>query len=492
MRTPLCMIWADDRICCHLLNSSLMNEIDQPEQPRSAVPRRTPADEERRILLEKRIKELRRKKKRDLRKSNRPLRITIAVFLLVFFSLFLFSSIYTLASSGEEELFITTTLPASNPPGLEELVMSQEEVAVPAISAAAAILVDPATGDVLYEINADQPFPMASTTKVMTAVVVLENASLQETVTISAYAGAVGESSAWLEAGEVLTVEQLLYALLLQSANDGAVALAEHVGGSEEAFVEMMNEKARELGLEHTSFANPHGLDELNHYVSARDLATIMCYAMDIPEFRQITATISYEIPWPGHPFPRVMENHNKLLKLYAGANGGKTGYTAGAGKCLVASSQRDGRELVSVILNGGDSYWDQTVSLMDYGYGYFTPVEYAYSGQPLTQVEVGDFPRREVDAVCQEDLVFTVRRDRLEGYENAEINSLEWVPYPVTSGQEVGYMVIAEGTPHESEEALVASEHRTTPNLLVRFLAFIAAVFGTWWAGIRWIVPGL
>jgi D-alanyl-D-alanine carboxypeptidase len=213
---------------------------------------------------------------------------------------------------------------------------------------------------------------------------------------------------------------------------------------------------------------------------------------MDIAEYRKITATQTFELPWLGHPYPRVLENHNRLLKLYPGATGGKTGYTAGAGKCLVASSQKNGRELVSVILNGGDAYWDQTMALMNYGYDYFTPVEYAYSGQPLARVEVGDFPRREVDATCLDDLVFTVRRDRLAGYEEAAVNSLEWVPYPVSDGQEVGYMLIAAGTPHESEEALVASEGRRAPNFAVRFLAFIAAVFGTLWAGIRWIIPGL
>ncbi|MEW6553039.1 MAG: D-alanyl-D-alanine carboxypeptidase family protein [Actinomycetota bacterium] len=469
-----------------------MNEIDQPDSPQTAAPRRALTDEERRVLLEKRIKELRRRKKRDLRRSNRPLRITTAVFLLVFLALFVVSGIYTLAASGESERYLASVLPASNLPGWEGLLLETEDVRVPAISAAAAILVDPATDDVLFEHNADQPLPMASTTKVMTAVVVLENASLQESVTVSAYAGAVGESSAWLDAGEVLTVEQLLYALLLQSANDAAVALAEHVGGSEGAFVEMMNEKARDMGLGHTSFANPHGLDAPNHYTSARDLAAITCYAMDIAEYRRIAETTTYELPWPGHPFPRVLENHNKLLKTYPGTTGGKTGYTAGAGKCLVASSQREGRELVSVILNGGDGYWDQTTALMDYGYDYFTPVEYAYSGQPLARVEVGDFPRREVDATCLEDLVFTVRRDRLEGYEEATVNSLEWVAYPVAEGQEMGQLVIAAGTPHESEEALVASEARRTPNLAVRILAFIAAVFGTLWAGIKWIIPGL
>ncbi len=468
-----------------------MNDMDQFEKPRPPAPRRTLTEDERRILLEKRIRELRRKKRKERRRSNRAVRITAAILLAAFCLLFLLTSVYALASSGEDERYLSITLPASNLPDFESLARSPSEISAPAITALAAILEDPATGDVLYEKNADQPLPMASTTKIMTALVTLENASLEETATISDHASAVGEASAWLEKGEVLSVEQLLFALMVQSGNDAAVALAEHVAGSEDAFVEMMNAKAGEMGLQHTSFGNPHGLDEEGHYTSARDLAAMATHAMNIPEFREIVATRTYQIPRPGHPSPRVMENHNKLLKLYPDATGIKTGYTLGAGKCLAASAQKDGRELVSVILNGDESYWSQTISLLDYGFNDFTHVEYAYSGQPLAETEVGDFPRRAVNAVGREDLVFTVRRDELADYESACVNYLEWVPYPVSAGQDIGYMLVAKGTPNESGVALVSGEYRGAPNFLVRFLAFIAAVFNLWWRGILWLIPG-
>jgi D-alanyl-D-alanine carboxypeptidase len=270
------------------------------------------------------------------------------------------------------------------------------------------------------------------------------------------------------------------------------VALAECVGGNEDAFVDMMNEKASELELECTSFANPHGLDEEGHYSSARDLATMAAYAMEIPQFRSLVVADDYEIPWPGNPYPRVLENHNKLLDMYPYATGIKTGYTLGAGKCLVASAEKDHKELISVILNGGESYWDQTISLMEYGFNDFVHVEYAYSGQPLASVGVGDFPRREVAVVGLEDLVFTVRRDKLADYETASIHYLEWAPYPVDAGQEVGYMQVAEGTDHELREPLVSDTCRRTPSLIIRVLSFIAAVFALWWKGILWLIPGL
>jgi D-alanyl-D-alanine carboxypeptidase (penicillin-binding protein 5/6) len=469
-----------------------MSDLDQFEQPQYPRPRRELTEEERREILEKRIKELRKRKRAQQRKANRPLRIGATILLAAFLLLFLFSSIYVLVSSGEAERYLVMDLPASNLEAFENLALPADEVSAPAISAAAAILVDPLTDDVLYEQNADQSLPMASTTKIMTAILTLENASLQETTTISDHASAVGESSAWLEQGEVLTIEQLVYALMLQSANDAAVALAEYVGGSEDAFVEMMNAKVAELGLTHTSFSNPHGLDAEGHYTSARDLAAIAAYAMDIPKFREIAVTDTYEIPWPGHPFPRVMQNHNRLLKMYANAIGIKTGYTLGAGLCLVAAAEKDGSELISVILNGGDTYWDQTISLMEYGFNDFTHVEFAYSGQPLAEVEVGDFPRRKVNAVGADDLIFTVRRDRLDSYRSASLHCLAWVSYPVAAGQEVGYMVVAEGTPHESSENLVSDGYRNTPNLLVRLFAFIGAVFGLWWKGILWLIPGV
>ena len=470
-----------------------MNELPDFEQPQNAIRRRPLSEEERRLLLEKRIKELRKRKRREKRRSgNRFKHLLPAILLIAFFLLCLFSSLFTLRASGGSDNYLTLDMSASNQEEIEGLVVAPREVSEPAITAVAAYLMDPLTGDVLYQKNPDQPLPMASTTKIMTAIVAMENASLNDSITISDHAIAVGESSAWLSKGETLTVEQLLYALLVQSANDAAVALAEHVAGSEEAFVEMMNEKARELGAENTYFRNPHGLDVEGHYTTARDLAVIAAYAMQNPLFREIVASSGYQIPWPGHPYPRVLENHNKLLKMYPYATGIKTGYTVGAGKCLVASAEREGRELISVILNGGEIYWDQTIQLMEYGFNSFARVEFAYSGQPLATVEVGDFPRRRVNAVPLADLVFTVRRDYLADFEYGRVYYREWIPYPVTTGQEVGYMVVAEGRPNEAREILTSDESRLAPNLLFRFLSFIAAIFGLWWKGIKWLIPGV
>ncbi len=469
-----------------------MKDMDQFEQSQHTMPRRELTEGEKREILEKRIKDLRKSKRAQRRKAKRNFRIVAAICIAVFALLFILSSVYLLATSGEDPRYIRAELPASNLESFEGLAMLPGEISAPDVSATAAILIDPFTEDVLYEKNADQSLPMASTTKIMTAILILENASLQEKTTISDHASSVGESSAWLERGEILTVEQLLYALLLQSANDAAVALGEHVAGSEGAFVEMMNAKALELGLDNTSFKNPHGLDEEGHYTSARDLAAIAAYAMDIPLFRELVVTDEYQIPWPGHPYPRVMQNHNKFLDMYPEATGIKTGYTFRAGKCLVAAAEREDVDLISVVLNGGEDYWGQATALMEYGFNNFAHVEFAYSGQALAEVEVGDFPRRGVCAVGSDDLVFSVRRDRLDDFRNASIHYLAWVSYPVTAGQELGYMVAAEGTPYESSEKLVSDGYRDMPGPIVRFFTFLGAVFALWWRCLLWLIPGL
>ncbi len=469
-----------------------MNEMDRPEAEQGMPERDELTQAERRLLLEKRIRELRRKKRQQKRRAARTPRIIAAAFMALFLLAFVLTGVCNLAACGEEEAYVLGELPASNLQELTEMELAAGGISLPAVCSSAAILVDAETGETLYEHNADEERAMASTTKVMTALVVLESSSLQERVTVSERAAATGESSAWLDAGEVLSVEQLLYALMLQSGNDAAVALAEHVGGSESGFVEMMNRAAGEMGLEHTSFANPHGLDAPGHYTSARDLAAVAVRAMAISEFRKIVSTQSYEIPWPGHPFPRTMENHNKLLKLYPGATGMKTGYTGRSGKCLVGAAQQEGRELVTVILDGGDSYWDQTISLMEYGFHCFTRVHYAYGSQEVAGVEVGDFPRREVGLVGAGDLVFTVRRDRLGDYRSATFAHLQWVPYPVEVGQELGYMTIAAGTPRETRRALVSRESRCRPNVFARSFSFVGAVFGQWWRGVKWLIPGV
>ncbi len=455
--------------------------------------RRVLSDKERRRQAKKRARELRRRKRRGKHGSNKPayLRPRNIAFALLFLFL-LISCFLTWGASGGDASQRKLEIPASNMDAVKDLALRPGEISEPYIPARAAYLLDTSTGEVLYEKNADEELPMASTTKIMTAIVVLEHASLDESTSISEMASSTGESSVWLEKGEVLTVEQLLYALMVQSANDSAVALAEHVAGSVEAFVAMMNGKCVELGAAHTHFTNPHGLDQSGHYTTARDLALISSYAMRNPVFRELVIADAYQIPWPGHPYPRVLENHNKFLKLYPYANGIKTGYTDEAGKCLVASALRDDRELISVILNGGESYWDQTIQLMEYGYRCFARVEYAYAGQILAEIDVGDYPRKKVALVAQRDMAFTVRRDRLGDFLTASLYCPHWMPYPVDRGQAVGQLVAGEGSEAEVRESMVSNVSCRPPNFLFRIFAFLGSILGMWWRWIRWLVPGL
>lgn len=215
------------------------------------------------------------------------------------------------------------------------------------------LVMDGRFGKVLEQQNADTPLPMASTTKVMTALVALEQANLKDSVVIPRDAEGIEGSSLYIKAGDRYSVEELLYGLLLRSANDCAEALAWYAGGEDrEKFIEKMNEKAKELGLEHTRFANPSGLPSENHYTTARELALIMQAAMKNADFRKICGTKSIDIKGQ-----RVV-NHNKLLSIYKPCIGGKTGYTMEAGRCLVTMAQQDGASLICVTL-GRRGDWD-------------------------------------------------------------------------------------------------------------------------------------
>lgn len=234
-------------------------------------------------------------------------------------------------------------------------------------SAASAILVDAGSGDVLYEQNADAKMLIASTTKIMTALVAIREGNLSDTVTVSKTAACTEGSAMYLGIGEELTLETLLYGLMLCSGNDAAVAVAEHVGGSVEGFVAMMNEAAEEIGLTSTSFANPNGLDHENHYSTARDMAILAGEAMKNATFRRIVSTKIVSIGG------RSMTNHNKLLSMAEGCIGLKTGYTRAAGRTLVSCAERSGHRLIAVTLRDGND-WADHQALFDYGFS-------AYSG---------------------------------------------------------------------------------------------------------------
>lgn len=234
------------------------------------------------------------------------------------------------------------------------------------VSSESAILINAENGDVYFEKNADKRLPMASTTKIMTALVAIENSSLRDTVIIDRRAVGIEGSSVYLTDGELLTMEDLLYSLLLASANDAAAAIAIEIGGSIEGFAAMMNIKAAELELENTHFDNPHGLDSETHYTTAQDLAKITAYALENPDFLKIVSTYKRNIEC--EIGTRYLINHNKLLRSCEGCIGVKTGFTKRSGRCLVSASERNGMRLVAVTLNAPDD-WNDHKKMFDYGF---------------------------------------------------------------------------------------------------------------------------
>ncbi len=221
----------------------------------------------------------------------------------------------------------------------------------PINAARCAIVIDSESGNTLYSKNPDERRGMASTTKIMTALVAIENGNIDQEFTIPKEAVGIEGSSVYLKEGEKLTLRELLYCLLLESGNDSAVAIAYFVGGGLEAFVALMNERAEELGLKDTHFANPHGLSDENHYTTARELAIITAEAMKYPLFCEIVATKTFSVRYDGAENGRHLTNHNKLLFNYQNATGVKTGYTKLDGKCLVSSAESDGKRFICVSL---------------------------------------------------------------------------------------------------------------------------------------------
>lgn len=247
----------------------------------------------------------------------------------------------------------------------------------PGVSAVAAVLIDAKSGAVLFEKDSARRLPMASTTKIMTAKIILEKMELGETVTVPKEATLVEGSSMYLRENEQITVETLLYGLLLESGNDAAHTLAVACSGSVEAFAELMNEEAEKMGLSSTSFANPHGLTAENHFTTAYELAYITSEAMKNEKFREIISTQKMTAPSLDGKVTRYFSNHNKLLRRYDGAFGVKTGYTKAAGRCLVSAAERDGETYIAVTLNDGND-WNDHTSLLDYAFKSFDTIEIA------------------------------------------------------------------------------------------------------------------
>ncbi|UTR09571.1 D-alanyl-D-alanine carboxypeptidase [Evansella sp. LMS18] len=249
------------------------------------------------------------------------------------------------------------------------------------VSAKGAILMEQESGRILYEKEADTPMRIASITKIMTAIIAVESGQMEEWVTVSENAQGTEGSSIYLVAGEKIKLKDLVYGLMLRSGNDAAVAIAEHVGGSLDGFVYMMEEKRRELGMNNTVFANPHGLDDHEeHYSTAHDMAILTRYAMNDPLYREITGAKSYRSVSKDESY-RVFNNKNRLLtQLYKHSTGGKTGYTKRARRTLVSTAEKSGKELIAVTINA-PSDWNDHISMFEWGFNSFEVMDIIKKG---------------------------------------------------------------------------------------------------------------
>lgn len=238
----------------------------------------------------------------------------------------------------------------------------------PVLSAVSAVLINARTGTIIYGKNYNEPLAMASTTKIMTALLTIEAGDLDTRFTADEYAIRVEGTSMGLKEGDIVTRRALLYGMLLPSGNDAANAAAVNVGGSMSDFVKMMNEKAEELGLSNTHFANPSGLDADGHYTTALDLALLTMYALENPVFAEICACSEAKVEFGNPPYLRTLSNSNKMLWQYDGCIGVKTGFTDNARRCLVSAAQRNGVTLICVTLNAPDD-WNDHAKLLDHGF---------------------------------------------------------------------------------------------------------------------------
>jgi len=326
--------------------------------------------------------------------------------------------------------------------------------AAPAIEAKSAVLVDVASGQVLYQRSAHERRPVASTTKIMTALIALESARLDEWVVVSPDAPQVEPSVLDLKPGEQVRLDDLLAGLLLKSANDAAVAIAEHVSGSVGKFSQRMNERARELGARDTHFVNPHGLYDPNHYSSAYDLALITREALKHPRFRELVATKATEVFRPYTVGTETVENHNRLLWETNYVDGVKTGYVSKAGQCIVASATKDRWQLLAVLLDSPDKY-GEALQLLDYGFSTFQRKVYARQGDVLDRVPVERGRSRQVEAVCAEALA-GVTGPGMPGGGRVELKDKRLVA-PVAKGAPVGEAQLVVGGKVVARSPLVA-----------------------------------
>ena len=330
---------------------------------------------------------------------------------------------------------------------INEILETVADIEELEIESKIALIYDRASGNILYEKNGNKQTPMASTTKIMTAIVVLENSNLSDVVTIDSKAAGTGGSRLGLKKNDKITVNDLLYGLMLRSGNDAAVALANYVGGSIQGFASMMNNKAKELGLANSHFVVPHGLDNDGHYTTAYELAKMANYALKIDKFKEIVSTKSTTINING--YPKAINNTNQLLGSIEGVYGVKTGFTNGAGRCLVSACERDDLDIITVII-GADTTNQRTadtIKLINYTYNNFEILNikeiienkfYMWEEINCGRIYVNKGVEKELELLLEEIPYEKMAVEKEENIE-IEVDSLFYLEAPVEANQIIG-----------------------------------------------------
>lgn len=312
----------------------------------------------------------------------------------------------------------------------------------PEVKALGAVLMEAESGRVLWEKNAEAPLPNASTTKIMTCLIALESGMLDDTVTASQNAASKPETRMGLSAGEKIKLRDLLYPMMLESANDAAVAVAEHIAGNEEEFCDMMDERAIEIGATDTDFETANGLDRDGHHSTAMDMALITAYALENEDFREIISAPSATVKSDRRTY--TVANKDRLLKEYDGAIGVKTGFTGLAGQCFVGAAKRDGMTLISVVLGSGwgssgkERKWIDTKNLLNYGFENFELYTLAEAGDFASEVSVKGAYEDNVETEISKKVVMPLTVEERMGIKT-KINVPMEINAPIENGQTVG-----------------------------------------------------
>lgn len=342
--------------------------------------------------------------------------------------------------------------------------------AVPKVTSASAMLIDAKTGHVIYQKNPNQKRPVASTTKVMTGLLTLEKGDLGAKAVASDAATRAGGSSLYLKKGHTMTREQLLWALMLRSANDGAVVLAESNSGSVAKFSKLMNKRAKELGATGTHFNNPNGMPDPKHYSTAHDLSLITRKAMENPFFRQIVRTQSYTLPPTNGSPVTLLENHNRLLKRYSYTTGVKTGYTDLAGHCLVSSASKGDVDLILVILGGSsaDQVYVESEKLLKYGFKRFERKTLVTAGQTMSTLTIPnvDVPLALSAGGSIEATIVDTMKPQVVVAPTGDLKP------PITKGERVGSIIVKTGDQELGRLPLIASTEVKAPSLAAKAAA--------------------